>query len=128
MEASCREAVYGLTVHEVGAVRGTPHMHCWLHFNDAKSWRQIVARHPPTDVRAGRGTDAQAAVYLSKENAPTVYGAPSKQGKRNDVAEARDIPVETGSHAAGRQQREQLPGRQVRGAVLEVRRAAARLR
>ena len=97
MEASCKEAVYGLTVHEVGKKRGTPHMHCWLHFKDAKSRRQIVAGHPRTDVRAGRGTDAQAAVHLSKGNEPTVYGAPTKQGKRNDIEEARDILVQTGS-------------------------------
>ena len=31
-EKSCAMTKYGLTVHEIGKKRGTPHMHCWLHF------------------------------------------------------------------------------------------------
>jgi len=95
--ASLKHVKYGLSVHEIGKKRGTPHMHCWLHFEEAKSWTYIMKAHPGCDVRAGKGTDAHAKAYLSKENEPTEVGTPTAQGKRNDIAEVREILQETNS-------------------------------
>lgn len=97
MDNSCKEAAYGLVVHEVGKKRGTPHMHCWLHFEQAKTFRKMQKIHPRTDIRAGKGTDVQAKKYLSKENEPKEYGTPHSQGKRNDIDEVREILQESGS-------------------------------
>lgn len=97
MHKSSEMAEYALTVDEVGKKRGTPHMHCWLHFKSQRTFRSIQKAHPRTDIRVGKGTDAQALEYLSKENKPRVYGEIHKQGKRNDIEDIREIVKETNS-------------------------------
>lgn len=97
MHTSSEQAEYALTVHEVGKKRGTPHMHCWLHFNSQKTFRKMQKMHPRTDIRKGKGTDEQAKKYLSKENTPKEYGKIDSQGKRTDIDEVRDVLKETNS-------------------------------
>ena len=97
MHKSSEMAEYALTVHEVGKKRGTPHMHCWLHFKTQRTFRSIKKMHPRTDIKVGKGTDQHSKTYLSKENEPKEYGTMHSQGKRTDIDIVRDCIKETNS-------------------------------
>lgn len=90
-EDACKGCNYGCYTKEVGDKCGTPHLHIWLHFKNARAFNAIKKLFPRANIQVGKGTDAQACEYLSKQNAPTEFGEKSKQGSRGDLEEIRAI-------------------------------------
>lgn len=80
---------YGLCCKEVGE-SGTPHIHIWLHYKNARSFKSINKKFKRANIQEGKGTD-QDQSYLKKDGDYEEFGEPEKQGKRNDIHAVKEI-------------------------------------
>lgn len=83
---------YGAVTKEVGKECGTPHLHIWLHYKNARSFAKIKKTFPRANIMVGKGNDAQAQAYLTKDGPlEAEFGTMSKQGSRGDLEEIREL-------------------------------------
>ena len=80
---------YGICCKEIGA-QGTPHIHIWLHYKNARAFTSIQKKFKRANIQEGKGRD-QDQVYLKKDNVYEEYGEMESQGKRNDIIVIKDI-------------------------------------
>lgn len=80
---------YGICCQEVGA-QGTPHLHIWLRYKNARDFTSIQKKFPRANIQEGKGRDSDQD-YLKKDNEYVEYGTREKQGKRNDLDTIKKI-------------------------------------
>ena len=95
-DEAAKEAIklcnYGAYSAEIGKEEETPHLHIWLHFKNARSFASIKKMFPRANIKVGKGTDAQATAYITKDGPVRgAFGEPSKQGSRGDLEEIREL-------------------------------------
>jgi len=84
-----KKCSYGICCQEVGA-QGTPHIHIWLHYDNARSFASIQKKFKRANIQEGKGRD-QDQVYLKKDCVFEEFGILEKQGKRTDLELIKDI-------------------------------------
>lgn len=88
---------YGICCQEVGA-QGTPHLHIWLRYKNARDVKSIQKKFPRGNIQEGKGKDKHAEDYCKKSGGIwEQWGVQEKQGKRNDIDEIKDIVMNGGS-------------------------------
>ena len=81
---------YGICCQEIGEKNGVPHLHIWLHFKNARSFKSLQKKFPRANIQVGKGLDSHQ-VYLKKDGKFEEFGVCEKQGKRNDIHEIKNI-------------------------------------
>ncbi len=89
----CKYAVVGKEVGE----SGTPHLQCYVYYDNARHFDTIRKLFPGAHVEAAKGNAQQNDDYCSKEGDVTRIGTIPRQGKRSDIDVVREIIEETGS-------------------------------
>lgn len=80
---------YGICCKEVGEL-GTPHLHIWLHYENARTGESVQKKFPRCWKQVGKGNDNDQ-VYLKKQNEFVEHGIPEKQGRRKDIDTVKEI-------------------------------------
>ena len=86
---------YGICCKEVGK-EGTPHIHIWLHYKNARTGKSIQKKFKRANKQVGEGRDIDQ-VYLKKDGIFEEFGTPSEQGKRTDINAIKEL-VENGGN------------------------------
>ena len=87
-----KECNYGHWVKEVGKECGTPHIHIWLHYKNARAFMRIKKKFPRANIKVGKGNDKQAKEYLTKDGPlEEEFGEMSKQGCRTHLQDIRAV-------------------------------------
>lgn len=79
---------YGLICKEVGE-QGTPHIHIWLHYKNARDFNSIQKKFKRANIQEGKGRDIDQE-YLKKDGVFVEFGTMETQGKRSDLIEIRE--------------------------------------
>lgn len=87
---------YGICCKEVGTEKNVPHIHVWLHYENARTFTSINKKFPRANIQEGKGRDSDQ-VYLKKDGAFVEHGTMEKQGKRNDIDTVKKIIKSGGS-------------------------------
>jgi len=69
----CEDSLYGIVAREVGE-EGTPHLQCYVHYKDAKSFRSVKALLSRAHLEKARGTPSQNRKYCKKDEDYVEYG------------------------------------------------------
>lgn len=93
-KSEIKNCKYGLCCKEVGE-EGTPHIHIWLHYKNARSDSSIQKKFKRANKQVGKGRD-QDQSYLKKDGIFEEFGEMEQQGKRNDINEIKKIVKEGG--------------------------------
>lgn len=80
---------YGICCREVGA-QGTPHIHLWLHYSNARTFNSIQKKFNRANIQEGKGRDSDQS-YLKKDGDFEEFGEMEKQGKRSDLDTIKKI-------------------------------------
>lgn len=80
---------YGICCKEVGEL-GTPHIHIWVHFENARTFNSIQKKFKRANIQQGMGRDSDQ-VYLKKGGDFVEFGEPEKQGQRNDIHKVKEV-------------------------------------
>lgn len=80
---------YGICCKEVGK-KGTPHIHIWLHYKNAREAETIQNKFKRANKMEGKGRD-QDQSYLKKDGDFKEYGEMEAPGKRNDLNVIKDV-------------------------------------
>lgn len=86
---------YGICCQEVGDECGTPHLHIWLHYKNARSDVSVQKMFPRCWKMPGKGRDCDQS-YLKKQDIWKEAGKMEQQGKRNDISKVKEIIKEGG--------------------------------
>lgn len=70
----CEDSSYGVIGYEIGENEQTPHLQCYVHYRDAKSFRTMKALLPRAHIEKARGTPSQNRKYCIKEGDFVEYG------------------------------------------------------
>ena len=90
-----KDTEYGICCKEVGA-QGTPHLHLWLRYKNARTFKSIQKKFNRANIQEGKGRDSDQK-YLKKDNEFEEFGTMEKQGKRNDIEVIKDIVKKGGT-------------------------------
>lgn len=86
---------YGICCKEVGK-QGTPHLHAWFHFKNARAFTSIQKKFPRANIQEGKGRD-QDQEYLKKDGEYVEAGEMEEQGKRKDLDIIKDVVKKGGT-------------------------------
>lgn len=84
------ECEYGICCREIGKISKIPHIHIWLRYKNARSFKSIQKKFPRANIQEGKGRD-QDQDYLKKDNIFYEHGEREKQGKRSDLDCIKEI-------------------------------------
>lgn len=90
-QSEIKNTNYGICCKERGEKTKTPHIHVWLHFKNARSFKSIKKKFPRANIQVGKGTDQQVRKYLTKEGKYVEFGEMQQQGKRNDIEDIKEL-------------------------------------
>lgn len=94
-----RYVVYG---YEIAPETGTPHIQGYVYFKDAKTFTRMKALLPRAHLEAARSSAAKNFEYCTKGGDYFEDGDMPRQGKREDLDEARGSAMESGMRVVSR--------------------------
>lgn len=91
----CQTGVYGIWCRETAPTTGTPHLHWYVRWKNARQLSAIKKLFPRAKIEVAKGDDADQYIYMSKTD-PNFkqYGVMSAQGKRTDLDEVKNEIME----------------------------------
>lgn len=88
-----KECSYGIFGKEICPTTGTPHLQCYIEFENQVRWRSVQTKlkyNLHYEPRSKNSTATKAADYCKKDGDFWEWGTLSNQGKRSDLNELRD--------------------------------------
>jgi hypothetical protein len=83
---------------EIAPTTGTPHLQCYVYFNNARTWSSMKKKLPfGNNIMKANGNAKSNQTYCSKEKVLFEGGEIPRQGKRNDIEVCRDLVKDGGN-------------------------------
>lgn len=96
-DAALQHAAKYIIVGEEVGEQGTPHLHLYVEYANAKRFTKMKKLFPRANIQIAKGTSSEAKNYLLKGNIIREEGDPKQvQGARNDITHVKDM-VKNGS-------------------------------